>query len=160
MWRFIASVKISGSIIIYCCWSVTQSCLNLCNPVDCSTTGFPALHLPEFTQTHIRWVGDAIQPSHPPSSPSLPAFNLAQHQNLFQWVGSLHQVAKVGASASVSPMSIQCWFPLGLTGVICLLSKGLSRVFSSTIIRRYRFFGAQPFLLSRSHIHTWLLEKP
>ena len=76
--------------------SVTQSCLTLCNPLDCSTPGFPVHHqLPEPTQTHVHHVGDAIQPSHPPSSPSPPAFNLSQHQGLFQWVGSLHQVAKV-----------------------------------------------------------------
>ena len=76
--------------------SVTQSCLTLCDPMDCSTTGLPVHHqLPELAQTHVHWVGDAIQPSHPLSSPSLPAFNLSQHQGLFQWVGSLHQVAKV-----------------------------------------------------------------
>ena len=76
--------------------SVAQSCLTLCNPVDCSTPGFPVHHqLPEPTQTHVHWVGDAIQPSHPLSSPSPPAFNLSQHQRLLLWVGSSHQVAKV-----------------------------------------------------------------
>ena len=75
---------------------VTQSCLTLCDPMDCSTPGFPAHHqLPKLTQTHVHWVGDAIQPSHPLSSPSSPAFNLSQHQDLFQRVGSSHQVAKV-----------------------------------------------------------------
>ena len=70
--------------------------LSLCNPMDCSTPGLPVHHqLPEFTQTHADWVGDAIQPSHPLSSPSSPAPNPSQHQGLFQWVGSLHQVAKV-----------------------------------------------------------------
>ena len=64
--------------------SVTQSCLTLCDPMDCSTPGFLVHHqLPEFTQTHVHWVGDAIQPSHPLSSPSPPAFNLSQHQGLF-----------------------------------------------------------------------------
>ena len=104
--------------------------LTLCNPMGCSTPAFPALHyLPELAQSHIPWVTDAIQPSHHLSSPSPPAFNLSQHQGLFQWVGSLHHVAKVlGAStpASVLPMNIQSWFPLGLTGLISLLSKGLS----------------------------------
>ena len=66
----------------------------------------------------------------------------------------------IGASASVLPMNIQGWFPLGLTGMNFFLSKGLSRVFSSTTVWRHQFFGAQPFLLSNSHIHTWLLEKP
>ena len=64
---------------------VTQSCPTLCDPMDCSTPGFPVHHqLPELTQTHIHQVGDAIQPSHPLSSPSLPAINLSQHQDLFQ----------------------------------------------------------------------------
>ena len=76
--------------------SVAQLCLTLCNPMDCSTPGFPVYHqLPELTQTHIHWVGDAIQPSHPLLSPSLPAFNLSQHQGLFQWISSSHQVANV-----------------------------------------------------------------
>ena len=75
---------------------VAQSCPTLCNPMDCSTPGFPILHqIPELAQTHVHWVGDAIQPSHPLLSPSPPAFNLSQHQGLFQWVSSLHQVAKV-----------------------------------------------------------------
>ena len=76
--------------------SVTQSCPTLCNPMDCSMPGLPIHHqLPEFTQTHDHWGGDAIQPSHPLSSPSPPALNLSQHQGLFQWVSSSHQVAKV-----------------------------------------------------------------
>ena len=76
--------------------SVTQSCPTLCNPRDCTTPGLPVHHqLWEFTQTHVHWVGDAIQPSHPLSSPSPPAFNLSQHQGLFKWVSSSHQVAKV-----------------------------------------------------------------
>ena len=103
-----------------CCCSVTHSCLTHCNPMDCSTPGFPVLHyLPEFTQTHVHWVSDAIQSSHPLSSPSAPALNLSQHQGLFQWVSSLHQVAKVLAgSAWVFPVNIQGWFPLGLNGLI------------------------------------------
>ena len=76
--------------------SVTQSCPTLCHPMNCSTPGLPAHHqLPEFTQTHIHRVRDAIQPSHPLSSPSPPTFSLSQHQGLFQWVSSSHQVAKV-----------------------------------------------------------------
>ena len=75
--------------------SVAQSCLTLCNPMDCSTPGLPVYQqLPEFTQTHVHWIGDAIQPSHPLSSPSPPAFNLSQHLGFFQWVSSSHQVAK------------------------------------------------------------------
>ena len=76
--------------------SVTQSCLTLCNPMDCSMPSFPVLHqLPQLAQTHVHCVGDATQPSHPLSSPSLSAFNLSQHQGLFQWVSSLSQVTKV-----------------------------------------------------------------
>ena len=76
--------------------SVAQSCLTLCDPMNCSTPGFPVHHqLPELIQTHVHRVGDAIQPSHSLSSPSPPAFNLSQHQDLFQWVKSSHQVAKV-----------------------------------------------------------------
>ena len=76
--------------------AVAQSCPTLCNPMDCSTQGFPVHHqLPEPTQTHVHWVGDLIQPSHPLSSLSPPAFNLSQHQGLFQWISSSHQVAKV-----------------------------------------------------------------
>ena len=75
---------------------VAQLCLTLCDPMNRSTPGLPVHHqLPEFTQTHAHWVGDAIQPSHPLSSPSPPAFNLSQHQGLFRWVSSSHQVAKV-----------------------------------------------------------------
>ena len=75
---------------------VSQSCLTLCDPVNGSTPGFPIHHqLMELTQTHVHWVGDAIQPSHPLLSPSHPAFNLSQHQGLFKWVSSSHQVAKV-----------------------------------------------------------------
>ena len=76
--------------------SVAQSCLTLCNPMNHSMLGLPVHHqLLEFTQTHVHWVGDAIQPSHPLSSPSLPALNLSQHQGLFKCVSSSHQVAKV-----------------------------------------------------------------
>ena len=111
-------------------FSSVQSHPTLCHPMDCSTPGLPVHHqLSELIQTHIHWVCDAIQPSHPLSSPFPTAFNLFQCQGLFQWVSSLHQVAKVlgvSASASVLPMNIQDWFPLGWTGWISLQSKGLS----------------------------------
>ena len=101
--------------------------------------------------------------------PLLLTYNLSQHQGLFQWVGSFPMSwlfisggESIGgsASASVLPMDIQDWFPLGWTGWISLLSKVLSRVFYSIIVWRYQFFGSQPFLLSGSHIYTWLLQKP
>ena len=76
--------------------SVPQSCPTLCDPMDCSAPGFPVHHqLLELAQTHVHWVGDAIQPSHPLSSPSPPALKLSQHQGLFQWVSSSHEVARV-----------------------------------------------------------------
>ena len=76
--------------------SVAQSCPTLCDPMNHSTPGLPVHHqVPEFIQTHVHWVGDAIQPSYPLSSPSPPAFSLSQHQGLFKWVSSSHQVAKV-----------------------------------------------------------------
>ena len=82
---------LSGAISL-----VAQSCLIICDPMDCSTPGLPVHHqFRELAQTHIHRVGDAIQPSHHLSSPSPPAFNLSQHQGLFQWVSSSHQVAKV-----------------------------------------------------------------
>ena len=79
-----------------CCCSIAQSCPTLCDPIDCSTTGHPVHHqLPEFTHTHVHWLCDAIQQSHPLSAPFPLAFNLSQHQNLFKWVSSSHWVAKV-----------------------------------------------------------------
>ena len=130
--------------------------------MDCSTPGLPVHHqFPELAQTHVhRVMSDAIQPSHPLSPPSPPALNLSQHQGLFQWVSSCIGGQSTGASASVLPMNIQDWFPLGLTALISLLSMGLSRVFSNTTVQKHLFFGAQPSLWSSFHMHTWLLEKP
>ena len=122
--------------------SVTQSCPTLCDPMDCSTPGFPVYHqLLEPAQTHVHRVGDAIPLSHPLSSPSPPAFNLSQHQSLFFASGG--QSIGVSASASVLPMNIQDWLPLGLTGLISLQSKGLSGVFSYTKVQEHQFFHAQ-----------------
>ena len=127
--------------------SVTQSCPTLCNPMNCSTPGLPVHHqLLEFTQTHDHWVDDAIQQSHPLSSPSPPSLNLSQHQGLFKWVNSLHEVAKVlefQASTSVLPMNTEDWSPLGWTDWISLEAKGLSRVFSNTTVQKHQFFGTQ-----------------
>ena len=83
-------------ICVYIYMYIHQLCPTLCDPVDCSTPGFPVYHqLMELAQTQVHRVGDAIQPSYPLSSPSPPVFNLSQHQGLFQWVSSLHHVAKV-----------------------------------------------------------------
>ena len=118
--------------------------------MDCSTPGFPVLHhLLEFAQTHVHWVSDAIQPSRPLSHSS-PAFSLSQ--GFFQWVTSLlasqlwwPKTWSFSFSFSILPRNIQDWFPLGLTGLISLLSKRLSRVFSNTTVWKHQFFGTQPF---------------
>ena len=134
----------------------SQSCVQLCNSMDWSMPGLPVFHyLSEFAQTHVFWVSDAIQASHPLPPPSPPALSLAQHEGLFQWISSLHQVAKVlDFSFSISPSDdYSGWFPLGLTGLISLLSKGLSRVFSSATIQKHQFCGTQPSL-SPSQIYN------
>ena len=83
--------------------SVTQLCLTLCDPIDCSTSGFPVHHqLPELAQTHVYWVSDAIYPSHPLSAPSPPTFNLSQHQGLSKWVSFSHQYWSFSFSSSPS----------------------------------------------------------
>ena len=127
--------------------SVTQSCPTLCDPMNCSMPGLPVHHqLSESTQTHVHWVSDAIQSSHPLSSPSPPALNLSQHQCLFKWISSSHQVAKVlgvSVSKSVLPMNTQDWSLLGWTGWISLQFKGLSRVFSNTRVQKHQFFSTQ-----------------
>ena len=103
--NFSKSVMYAHHSTLYQFSSVAQLCLTLCDPMDCSMPGIPVLHqLPELAQTLVHWVGDAIQPSHPLLSPSPPAFNLSQHQGLFQRVSSLHQVARVlSFSFSISP---------------------------------------------------------
>ena len=143
--------------------SVTQSCLTLCNPMNHSMPGLPVHHqLQEFTQTHIHWVGDDIQPSHPvvpfSSCPqSLPASESFPVSQLFTWGG---QNTGVSALASFFPKNTWDWSPLDCTGWISLQSKGLSRVFSNTTVQKHQFFRTQLSSQSNSHIHTWLLEKP
>ena len=102
---------------------------------------------PRVYPNHVHWVGDAIQPSHPLSSPSPPALNLFQHQGLFKWVSTSHQVAKV-SEFQLQHQSFQWtprtdWSPLGWTGWISLQSKGLSRVFSNTTVQKHQFFRAK-----------------
>ena len=124
--------------ILSACWccSVAKSCPTLYYPMNYSTPGFPILHyLPEFAQTHVHWVDDTIQPSHPLLPASPPALSLSQYQGPFKWVSSLHQVAKV-LEFQLQHQSFQWIFrtDLGLTDSISLPSKGLSRVFSCTAI--------------------------
>ena len=135
--------------------SVAHSHPTLCDPMDCSMSGFPGLHyLQEFAQTHVHWFSDAIQPSHPlsPSSSCPQSFPASGSFLMSQLFTSGGKSIEVSASALVLQMIIQGWFPLRLTGLISLLSKGLSRVFSSTTVRKQQFFGTQPSLWSNSHM--------
>ena len=119
-------------------------------------------HLPRFAQAHVHCIGDAIQSSHPliPSSPS--ALNLFHHQGLFQWVGCLHQMTKYWSfSFSISPSNeYSDLISLKIDWLIFLLSKRLSGVFLSTIVRRHQFFCVLPFLWSNSHNCMWPLGIP
>ena len=147
------------SEFVVCC-SLAQLCLTLCDPMDCTMPGFLVLHYPsEFAQTHVHWVGNAIQPSHPfvaPFSSGLHSFPASESFSVSQLLTSGGQ--SIGALASNIPVNIQGWVPLGLTGLISFLFKGLSRFVSSTTVWKQQFFGAQPSLLTSSHISTWLLE--
>ena len=137
--------------------SVTQSCLTLCDPMDCSMPGFPVHHqILEHAQTHVHRVSDGHHyiilcgPLLLLTSifPSIRVFS--QHHGLFFTSGG--QSVGISASASVLPMNIQDWFPLGLTGWISLKSKGLSRVFSNNTVQKHQFFDTQLSLCSNSHI--------
>jgi len=147
--------------------SVAQSCPTLFNPMNCSTPGLLVYHqLPEFTQTHVHQISDAIQPSHPLSSPSPPAPNLSQHQGLFQWVNSSHEVAKV-LEFQPQHQSFQ-WTPrlvsFRMDWLDLLAVQGTRKstvvLFSRTTVQKHQFFVAQLSSQSNSHIHTWPLEKP
>ena len=133
---------------VLCC-SLTKTCPTLWDTMDCSISGFPVLHyLLEFAQTHLHWVGNAIQLSRPLSSPSLPAFNLSQDQGLFQWVTSLHQVAK-GLKLQLQDQFFQRIFKVDFHEdwlVWSAQAKFLSRVCSSTTIWKHPFFSTQPSL--------------
>ena len=112
---------------------------------------------PRVYSNSCHWVGDAIQPSHPLLSPTPPTFNLSQHQGLFKWVSSSHQVAKI-LEFQLQHQSFQ-WIFRTEDWLDLLQSKGLSRVFSNTTVLKHQFFGPQLSLYSNSHINTWHLEK-
>ena len=141
------------------CYLGAKSCLTLCDPMDCSTPGFSVHHQPlELAQTHVHQVGDTIQASHPLLFPAP-----LQHQGLFQWVTSSHQMAKV------LELQLQHQSFWGIFGLISftidwfdlLAVQGVfSRVFSNTTVQKHQFFGTQLSLWSSSHTNTWLLEKP
>ena len=143
--------------------SVAQSCLTLCDPMNCSTPGLPVHYqLPEFTQTHVHWVSDAIQPLIlcrplfllPPIPPSVRVFSNESTLRMRwpkYWSFSF---------SSVLPKNTQGWSPLEWTGWISLQSKGLSRVFSNTTVQKHQFVDVQLSSQSNSCIHTWPQEKP
>ena len=124
-----------------------QSCPSLCNDMDCSMPGFPIHHqLSKLTQAWwCHRLGDAIQPSHPlfPASSCLQSFLISGSFPMSQFFSSGGQSIGISASASVVPMNIQDWSPLGWTGWISLQSKGPSRVFSNTIVQKCQLFGTQ-----------------
>ena len=142
--------------------SVTELYPTLCDPMDCSMPGFSVHHqLPELTQTHVHWVGDAIQPSHPLASPSPPTFNLSQHEGLsneltlhLSWPNFWSFIFSTHTSNEYSGLIFFRidWFDL-------LDVQETLKSFSSTTVQRHQFFGAQPFLFSSSPIHSRLLEK-
>ena len=146
--------------------SVTQSCLTLCYPMDCRAslqdTRLPCpLPTPGAYSNSCplsRWYHPTISSSVVPFSSSLQSFPAAGSFQMSQFFASGGQTIGFSASASVLPVNIQDWFPLGQTGWISLQSKGLSRVFSNTV-QKHQFFGTQLSLYFNSHIHTWLLEK-
>ena len=143
-----------------CCCLVAQSYPTLCDPMNCSTPDFPVLHyFLEFAETHSQWCHPTISSSDALFS-FCPQFFPASGSFPMSWLfASGGQIIGASSSASVLPVNIQGWFSLGLTGLIALLSKGLSRVFTGSIVWKYQFFGAQPSLWSNSHICAWLLEK-
>ena len=139
--------------------SVAQSCPSLCDPMDYSTPFLPVCHqLPKLAQTHVHQFSDAIQPSHPTSSPSPPAFNFPSIR-VFSNESALHSRRPnigVSASTSVFPVNTRDLSPLGWIGWISLQSKGLARVFSKTTVLKHQFFGAQvssQFNLTSIHDH-------
>ena len=137
-----------------------KPCLTLCDPMDCSTPGNPVLPILCSGSCPLTpWCYPTISSSAGFFSSCLRSFPASGSFPMSQLFESGGQSIGISASATVLPMNIQDWFPLGLTGLISLLSKGLSRVFSSSTILRHQFFRTQPSLWYNSHIHTWLLEK-
>ena len=139
------------------CCSVTQLCLTLCDPMDCSTPGFPVLSgVSSNSHPLSRWCHPTISSSVIPFSFCLHSFPVSGSFPKSQFFASGVQSIGASTSASLHPMDIQGWFSLGLTTLISFQSKSLSRVFSSTTIQRHNFFSVQTSLWSNSHIHTWL----
>ena len=126
--------------------SVSQSCLTICDPMNCSTPGFSVLHyLPVFTQTHVHWVSDANQLSHPLSSPSPPTFSLSQHQGLFSESALYIRWPKYWSfNFNISPCNEYAGLiSFRIDWLHLLAVQGLSKVFSNTTVQKHQFFGAQ-----------------
>ena len=146
-----------SQLLLYCCCLVAKLCPTLCHLMDCSTPGSSVLH---YLHSLLKFM--SIEPMmlsnyHPLPPTSHFVFTLSQHQSLFQWVGSSHQVAKV---FELQLQSFLWGFRPDFLYHWLVKSKGLSRVFSNTTVQRHQLFSAQLTLWSKSHIHTWLLEKP
>ena len=143
--------------------SVAQSCPTLCDPMNCSTPGLPVHHqLPEFTQTHVHWVDETIQPSHPLSSPSPPAPNPSSIR-VFSNESTLHMRWPTywSFSFSISPSNEHPGLiSLRMDWLDLLAVQETQRVFSNTTDQKHQFFGAQLSSQSNFHIHIWSLEKP
>ena len=135
----------------------------LCDPMDCSRPGFPVHHqLPETTQTHVHQVGDAIQPCHPLTSPSPPAFNFSRIRVFSnKFILHIRWLKYWSFSFSISPYNeFSRLISFRINWLSLLTVKGFSKVFSNTTVQKYQFFGAQLSLWSNSQIHTRLLVKP
>ena len=164
MWRLDISIwLLKYPVCLLCSCSVAQLCPTLYDPMNASTPVLPVPHhLLEFAQVHVHCISNAIQPSHPDALFSFcpQSFSALGTFPMSCLLASNDQKSGVSALALVLPANIQGWYPLRLTGLISLLSKGLSGVFSSTTVRGHQFFGVLPSLQSNSQDHVWPLERP
>ena len=146
------------------CCSVAQSCPTLCNPMDCSMPGFPIHHhLLQLAQTHVQWVSDGIPPisySCVPFSSCLQSFPASGSFLMSQLFTSGGQSIGASGLAPVLPVDTPDWLPLGLTGLISLLSKGLLRVFPNCSSKASVLWWCSSFFMVQLSHCTWLLEKP
>ena len=156
--------RIAEDLSYISCCSVAQLCLTICSPLDYSMPGFPVPSPSPGACWNScplsRWCHPTMSSSVIPFSSYLPSFLSSGSFLMSRFFASGGQSIRVSASASVLPMNIQDQFPLELTGLISLQSKGLSRVSSNTTVQKHQFFNTQPSLWSNSHIHTWQWEKP
>ena len=165
LWKHYRILRMVSFLFLYQFSSVTQLWTTLCNSMNYRTPGFPVDHeLRKSTETPVHWVSDAIQPSHPLSFPSPPALNVSEHQGLFQWVSSSHQVAKL-LEFQLQHQSFQWIFrPDFLYDWLVWSPRSPRDSKESSPTPQFKsapqFFSAQLSLWSNSHVHTWLLETP